>query len=314
MEFKDLLEKFKLRNQLRKLNKRKYNVFVCYHKPSKILRNKVLTPIHVGRSVAQEPLQGESVSENDLKWLKANMIGDDFADNISAKNRYYNECTATYWIWKNIKSPYVGLFHYRRILDLNASNDKFVDETNIIKKYGLNEKNLQKLLSEYDIILPKKMGFDISIYDAYTKFFVKDDIDFAFDYIKSKYPEMYRYAENLKTSHIAYLFNMVVTSKEIFNGYAEFLFDVLAQVENNITDRDKRSIYLQRTEGFLAERLGAIYFDYLVNEKNLKVKEFSVVRLDRIPEEYSPIQFKHTHVKALTRENKGISLVLRGKL
>ena len=313
MGFCEFLEKYRLKNKLRKINQKKYNIFVCYHKPYNILENEVLTPIHAGRAVASNPLQDTKITLKDLKWLKSKMIGDNSGENISDKNRYYNECTVTYWIWKNITSPYVGLFHYRRIFDMNDSNDAINHEksVSVAEKYGITYKNLEKLMSEYDILLPCPMGFSTSIYDSYVKYLRKDDIDFAFDYIRFKYPEMHSYAEKLKVSHVAYLFNMFITSREIFDGYAQFLFTVLSALENHIKDREQRGIYLQRAEGFLAERLSSVYFDYIINTKSLKVKEFPVIRLDNIKSK-KMFNFKRFAVK--NSKDKGITLILRIKI
>lgn len=311
MGFQELLEKYRVKNKLKKINKKKYNIFVCYHKPFDILENEVLTPIHAGRAVAANPLQDTKITPADLKWLKSKMISDDSGENISEKNRYYNECSVTYWMWKNISSPYVGLFHYRRVFNMNSDKQVNMKEHSVPDIYGITYKNLEKLMSEYDLLLPFPMGFTTSIYESYVKYLVKDDIDFAFDYIRFKYPEMHSYAEKLKVSHVAYLFNMFVTSREIFEGYAKFLFDVLFALEHHIKDRERRSIYWQRAEGFLAERLTSIYFDYLIETKNLKVKECQVIRLDEVKRK-KLFSFKSFAVK--NDKNKGVTLVLRIKL
>ena len=90
-------------------------LLICYHKKDVLLKDDVLTPIHVGRVLARQRM-GED--DPQFKWLEENMIGDDTGDNISDKNSSYNELTAVYWAWKNydkLRNPdYIGLMHYRR--------------------------------------------------------------------------------------------------------------------------------------------------------------------------------------------------------
>ena len=95
----------------------KVKLLVCYHKPDVLLKDDVLTPIHVGRALARKRMKADDPR---LKWLLENTIGDDTGDNISEKNDSYNELTALYWAWKNygeLGDPdYIGLMHYRRHL------------------------------------------------------------------------------------------------------------------------------------------------------------------------------------------------------
>ena len=106
--------------------KRSVKILICYHKPDVLLKDNILTPIHVGRALARQ--RGET---EEFRWMCENMIGDDTGDNISAKNASYNELTALYWAWKNysaLGSPdYIGLMHYRRHFIFRKS-DRVVEE------------------------------------------------------------------------------------------------------------------------------------------------------------------------------------------
>ena len=85
----------------------KMKILVCTHKPGFVLQDDIYTPIQVGKAL----------SNVDLGFL-----GDDKGDNISVKNKEFCELTAMYWAWKNLKNlDVIGLCHYRRYFDLNAS-------------------------------------------------------------------------------------------------------------------------------------------------------------------------------------------------
>ena len=98
-------------------------LFVCYHKPYPLASSDVLTPIQVGRECTQ----------NDL-----GMIGDNTGDNISIKNPYFCELTATYWIFKNVKDDIVGLCHYRRYFNFKNDHTKINKIGNDFSKWSGN--------------------------------------------------------------------------------------------------------------------------------------------------------------------------------
>jgi hypothetical protein len=78
-------------------------LFACYHKQYPVWKSDVVKPIHVGKEIATVDL---------------GLIGDNTGDNVSFKNPYFCELTATYWIWKKCQSNIVGLSHYRRFFNL----------------------------------------------------------------------------------------------------------------------------------------------------------------------------------------------------
>ena len=139
-------------------NKNKVKLLICYHKPAYLLKDNVMTPIHVGRANAKVSMGEENP---DYQWLVNNMIGDDTGENISNKNDYYNEMTAVYWAWKNYEElgnpDYIGLMHYRRhfIFDENITdvvNVKNFDESSYKSFLGYDERKMSDFVDGYDFI------------------------------------------------------------------------------------------------------------------------------------------------------------------
>ena len=117
-------------------------ILVAAHKKYWMPDDDVYIPVHVGRE-----------GKEDLGY-----IGDNTGDNISAKNANYCELTGLYWAWKNLKCDYIGLCHYRRYFAGKniRGNDVEKKKTVILKRQGY-----EKLLQEYDMILPVKRNYYI---------------------------------------------------------------------------------------------------------------------------------------------------------
>ena len=86
-------------------------IFAVHHKVCDVFRNEVFEPIQTGARF----------SGIDLGFLR-----DDVDDNIAAKNPYYGELTAWYWVLKNWlpahpEVSHVGFCHYRRVLDISRT-------------------------------------------------------------------------------------------------------------------------------------------------------------------------------------------------
>ncbi|HEC1584163.1 TPA: DUF4422 domain-containing protein, partial [Campylobacter upsaliensis] len=146
-------------------------ILIGYHKPAVLVKDDVLTPIHLGRALATEASKDGEMSQEDFEWMCENMIGDDTGDNISHLNRYLNELTGIYWAWKNydkLGNPdYIGYMHYRRHF---VFADHFAHMYNLDKHHSyflnikqqddiyfsvINPKNFKKVISDNDIIIPK---------------------------------------------------------------------------------------------------------------------------------------------------------------
>jgi hypothetical protein len=226
-------------------------------------------PIQVGKAIAKENL---------------GIAGDNEGDNISTKNPYYSELTATYWIWKNVKADAVGLFHYRRFFNFKTLDTKCRKiAPSFFENYDITEENIAKLLSKYDIILPNKTetGKE-SLYEYYQRKHVISDMDYTLGAIEKKYPDMAKIAEKVvKHNSQMYCANMLIASKKLFDEYAHWLFDVLFEVEGHI-QRDVlgRDPYQRRAYGFLAERMMAVFIEYKKQTSDIKIKEVPILFLE----------------------------------
>lgn len=183
------------------------------------------TPIQVGADLTQERIC---------------QILDNTGDHISHKNRQYCEITALYWIWKNDRSDYVGLGHYRR-------------------HFELSEEKIRRLTnSDIDVVLTIPI-FDYPCVEAvYRRDHEGNDWEVMLKAIEGLTPEYMREAEELQSGRYYNAYNMFLMRREILEDYCEWLFPILSYCEAYC--KEKRDTYQNRYLGFLAEHLMAIYF------------------------------------------------------
>lgn len=233
----------------------KINILVATHKRYKMPKYKIYLPIHVGKKGK------ESIG----------FKGDDTGKNISEKNPYFCELTGIYWAWKNLKSDYVGLAHYRRHFKGNKkSKNKF--------EQVLNEKEVMELLKDNDIILPKKRNYYIeTLYSHYEHTMYIEPLDITGEIIKEKYPEYHKEFELLKKRKKAHMFNMFIMKKEIMDKYCEWLFDILFELEKKV-DNSKYDNFHARFYGRVSELL----LDVWLNTNGYSYKEVPVLNMEKV--------------------------------
>ena len=134
-------------------------------------------------------------------------------------------------------------------------------------------------MEKNDVILPKKIKLETSVYKHYKKFHIIKHLDLLMEVIKEDYSYLYKYVEKyIKKSRYMYSTNMFIMKKEIFFEYCEFLFDVLFKLESKIMIPN--DVYQTRVFGFLSERLMLPFINYLKYEKKIKIKELHVLFCD----------------------------------
>ena len=185
---------------------------------------------------------------------------DDEGENISAKNPNYNELTAVYWAWKNLKDvDAIGLVHYRRL---------FFDAKPYSLSNVLSVKKIEELLTQYDVILPKKRNYYIETnYSHYIHAHHQEPLDKTQEIIKKFYPAYLNSFDNVMKKKKAHMFNMFIMKKEAFNSYCQFVFGVLEKLEKEI-DISEYSIQEARVYGYISELLMDVWL--FTTQKNYK--------------------------------------------
>lgn len=227
-----------------------FKILVACHKPAVVKNDNVYTPIHVGRALSK--------CKDEMQW----MIGDDTGDNISTKNPSYCELTALYWGWKNLSCEYIGTCHYRRYFDID-----------------LSESNIKNIMSDCDIILPPLNVLNMAAADKLMHLTTRDDFYIMLMSIFKNYPE---YKEGVVKYLFNYnrcsLYNMMITRKEVFDDYCEWMFSTLFEMEKHV----KISNYtrLKRLYGFLSEYMLLLY----CKQKGLRIKYIKTIQTDIKPD------------------------------
>ncbi len=266
---------------------KKVKILIAYHTPAQLLQDEILTPIHVGRAVAQERSRNGEIELEDYQWMLDNMIGDNTGENISHLNRRFCELTGIYWAWKNYDKlgdpDYIGFMHYRRhfCFQNQSTPVKKFDYINsgYLKKIHCVKQQINKIVKNYDVIFPHTLPYK-SCYSQY-KYSLEhkiEDLDLALEILNKKYPEFTNAAQNYMNNKDAIFCNMFIMRKDIFNDYCSWLFDILFELDSRI-DYSEHSHEQMRAIGFISERLTGIYINYLNNfskKQELKTKSFPI--------------------------------------
>lgn len=199
-------------------------------------------PIESGKSYIVPIQTGAALTEEVFCELT-----DDTGIHISDKNREFCELTALYWIWKNSPKSIVGLAHYRR-------------------RFLINPAQICGILERYDVIVPPKYYFRMSIRKEYSQFHVGKDLDVLIYILDELRPEIVPFFNKVLDGNMLIPYNMVIAKKEIIDDYCHWLFPVLFELEKRL-DFSKRDQYQRRVMGFLSERL----FTAFVQLKNYTV-------------------------------------------
>lgn len=187
------------------------------------------------------PMQVGSACHDPLGYLR-----DDTGDNISDQNAYFSELTGVYWLWKNYRrADIIGICHYRRYL---IAEDGHL----------YTSADIRQLLSNYDMIVTKKLELRMSYYDGFAATHDEQDLAETERVVAEKYPDYAPLFHDMVHRRETYFANMMICRKELYDAYCTWLFDILLEVQRR-TDPSGYDNYRKRVYGFISEFLLTVW-------------------------------------------------------
>ena len=229
-------------------------IVVATHKPYRMPEDAMYFPLQVGK--ANHP-------DVDLGFAC-----DDMGDNISAGNDRFNELTAIYWAWKNLKGDYIGLAHYRRHFQGKRWGDKW--------ERVLDREQAEALLRKTDVIVPRRRRYYIETMRSHyehSPHTVNADIELMGIIIRERQPAYAPAFSQVMNGMSAHMCNMFIMKRELFDQYCAFLFDVMLEFDRRVDLTGRRPIQKRffisefmldvwlRTNGVKYRELPLVYFE-----------------------------------------------------
>ena len=267
-------------------------ILVAHHKKSLLIKDDIYLPIHVGKEHSN---------------IDLGIDGDNTGDNISTKNSIYCEMTAIYWGWKNLKSDYIGLCHYRRYFTFERkafinrifdslryyrtkcignisipganymkSEQLNIADENLFKKkandFSINIKNIIKK-KQYDAIVPIPYLFSCRNVRQFFEVLGRDHISLVCEIVSESFPDFYPYLRKTLDSNKLFAANMFIMKSDIYNDYCETIFSILHEHEKKTLEKGwcydliNEKTY-SRLSGYIAEFLTSAYITKLISKGN----------------------------------------------
>ena len=233
-------------------------ILVCYHKPYLMPpADDALLPIQVGRALSEQalPMQADNEAHGQP------------CDNISHKNQSYCELTAVYWAWKNLRTvapgvQYVGLAHYRRLFAFDRRrllDDTIARPEEEITGYRFDATSVTDVLKKGRVIAARRKSYPCPLSVQYCGNHISDDYRALKEVIKNDFPAWYdAFLRVMEYSNKLSSYNMFIMPYDDFVDYCEWLFPVLALMEEKVPWQ-RYNPYQKRVLGFMGERLLNVY-------------------------------------------------------
>ncbi|MCI1749749.1 MAG: DUF4422 domain-containing protein [Megasphaera cerevisiae] len=197
------------------------------------------------------PLQVGAKGKPDLGY-----VTDNTGDNISSKNANFCELTGMYWAWKNVRSDYIGMVHYRRYF-----TRKEVRNIDNKKRQILTVSEWETLLAKYSVVVSDKRRYYIeSNRSHYNHAHHREGLDMTEKIIRETYPAYVSSFEKVMSRTWAHMFNMFVMRQHLYNQYCQWVFDILFELEKRL-DISDYDVYESRVYGFVSELLLDVWLE-----------------------------------------------------
>lgn len=220
------------------------------------------------KSDVYEPIQTGAINAD----YDFGVLRDDTGDNISDKNNFYAELTATYWVWKNwLKQhpevEYIGADHHYSHLDWTRIHPlqrqgcsiykvplpQFMEEFETYNSKYIN-------FEPYDIILPKKIKYgqiNQTLLTQYIQHHPLEQYELFEKIVAEFHPESKPLLPKLRNLQDFYLGNSYAMRRYLFEDYCQWLFPMLFELEKRSEGFEKYKNYpakRRRMPPFLSER------------------------------------------------------------
>lgn len=227
-------------------------IMVAAHKRAHMPLDNMYMPVRVGNALAKEDL---------------GYVGDDTGDNISERNPYFCELTALYWGWKNLKSEYIGLSHYRRHFSCRKGKWKY--------SLILTKVEAKNYLAKADVVLPKKRCYFIeSLSSHYKHTHDLEHLELTREILRMQHPDYIPAFDQVMNRTSAHMFNMFIMKRDFLDKYCSWLFPILFALEKEV-DVSNLSTFNARLFGRVSELL----LDVWLIQNNVKYVETGFVQI-----------------------------------
>lgn len=202
-------------------------------------------------------------------WYKEFGVGQLYkgnGENINHLNRYLNEATAYYDLWKNSNDKTLGVCHYRRFFAENA----------VI----LNKTRAEEILKDHDMIVATKYNGGGSLYNLLRADLAPGlEIELLNKYLAKIYMRNPKFHEYMMRNNEFYPREMMITTRPLFNLFCSEFFDTVIPIaeefrEEFMTDKEVATKN-PRLIGFIVER----FFSYIIEKNEYKTYEMNFIEV-----------------------------------